>query len=838
MGSSLILKGGASVPRTVQETITRSNSFVTGDVVRFDPAAGPQGTWYKSQANSADNAEVVGVVLSASTSSFDVVYGGYLQLSAFSGVSAPVLFLDSVVPGGLTTNPPSAIGSVVKPVLTRTTTAGGYVVTNYLGTQIGGSSTISVDEIQPVGTIMPFAGTVIPNTWLECNGASYAVGDYPELYSKLQNSSGDRVPAYGYVATLTGTNVSSVLSVGDYIQYKTDAGAWTGTGSPFAGAASNAALLATVLSVTATTAVVQVIPIYSSTTKNFTINNTVFGGGGFVGSETGTGNYRAYTTASAFKSVSLTITAVAITHFNTPDLRGRFAIGTNTSAISDLEGDSANYSAISGGYSMGSQGGQEFVVATPVTINSAATGTAVNVINNIGASSNIANIPPYTVVRYIIKASPYTRAAIIDDIDIPYSQLLITDLRTRNIGGSNADLVFKANRDGDTGLGTEEMRLSGTTGRLTLHENNGTYDVSISGYGQNCLNVSSPNGGTIVLTDSNTTAADQYRNRWISNADGVLQIGRANDDGTSPTIQMQMDYPGDVGIGVAPTSIGTNIRTLDVAGSVGGGVRLRGTGASPVSFASYCNSSESLLGTITNHPLLITTNNLERVRINQLGQVTIGGINTTSLLTGTTGGNNVATIGRSSSNSLTIGGAGNDYAGIGFNIEYQSTLGSYKYRGADWASLLVWKQGGFEFLGNSTQGTAAGSLTLTSFMVISNTGNVGIGVAPDTTNRLKVQGKILASDDITAFSDARYKTNVLPIANSLDRVCALNGVLYTDTNGNRKTGLLAQDVQSVLPEAVSADSDGKLALAYGNLAGLLVEAVKELVVQINQLKEG
>lgn len=113
MGSSLILKGGGTVPKTVQETITRSNSFVSGDVVRFDPAAGANGTWYKSQANSAENAEVVGVVLSASTASFEVVYAGYLQLSAFSGVSAPVLFLDPIVPGGLTTNPPRDRKSVV-----------------------------------------------------------------------------------------------------------------------------------------------------------------------------------------------------------------------------------------------------------------------------------------------------------------------------------------------------------------------------------------------------------------------------------------------------------------------------------------------------------------------------------------------------------------------------------------------------------------------------------------------------------------------------------------------------------------------------------------------------
>jgi hypothetical protein len=65
----------------------------------------------------------------------------------------------------------------------------------------------------------------------------------------------------------------------------------------------------------------------------------------------------------------------------------------------------------------------------------------------------------------------------------------------------------------------------------------------------------------------------------------------------------------------------------------------------------------------------------------------------------------------------------------------------------------------------------------------------------------------------------------------------LVGVLYTDSNGNRKTGLLAQDVQTVLPEAVSTDEAGNLALAYGNLVGLLVEAVKELTTRVHELEK-
>ena len=182
MGSSLLLKGGTSTPKSIVESFSLANSFVAGDAIRYDI---PSSTWVKAQADSAENSEVAGVVSSASFNTFDLTYAGLINVSLLSGVTSPVLFLDSTIAGGLTTSPPSAIGTVIKPVLTKTTNGSGYIVTNYLGTQIGGSSTVAIDEIQPVGTVVPFAGSAIPDSWLECNGASYAVGTYPNLYAKL-----------------------------------------------------------------------------------------------------------------------------------------------------------------------------------------------------------------------------------------------------------------------------------------------------------------------------------------------------------------------------------------------------------------------------------------------------------------------------------------------------------------------------------------------------------------------------------------------------------------------------------------------------------------------------
>jgi hypothetical protein len=88
---------------------------------------------------------------------------------------------------------------------------------------------------------------------------------------------------------------------------------------------------------------------------------------------------------------------------------------------------------------------------------------------------------------------------------------------------------------------------------------------------------------------------------------------------------------------------------------------------------------------------------------------------------------------------------------------------------------------------------------------------------------------------VTAFSDARLKTDVVRIDNPLERVKGIEGVLYTDTEGKRKTGVIAQQVQAVLPEAVHGNESGYLSVAYGNMVGLLVECVKAQQQQIDEL---
>jgi hypothetical protein len=91
--------------------------------------------------------------------------------------------------------------------------------------------------------------------------------------------------------------------------------------------------------------------------------------------------------------------------------------------------------------------------------------------------------------------------------------------------------------------------------------------------------------------------------------------------------------------------------------------------------------------------------------------------------------------------------------------------------------------------------------------------------------------------DITAFSDARVKKDVEVIDNAMARVEQIRGVNFTRISDDvRSTGVIAQEVQAVLPEAVVEDAEGMLSVKYGNMVGLLIEAVKDLNTEIKELK--
>ena len=98
-------------------------------------------------------------------------------------------------------------------------------------------------------------------------------------------------------------------------------------------------------------------------------------------------------------------------------------------------------------------------------------------------------------------------------------------------------------------------------------------------------------------------------------------------------------------------------------------------------------------------------------------------------------------------------------------------------------------------------------------------------------------GSFTATGDITAYSDESLKTNIQVIDGALGKVEAIRGVTFDRIeDGSTSTGVVAHELEAVLPEAVHTDSTGLKSVAYGNITGLLIEAVKELSAQVAELK--
>jgi phage-related tail fiber protein len=136
------------------------------------------------------------------------------------------------------------------------------------------------------------------------------------------------------------------------------------------------------------------------------------------------------------------------------------------------------------------------------------------------------------------------------------------------------------------------------------------------------------------------------------------------------------------------------------------------------------------------------------------------------------------------------------------------------------------------------KGRVTAGSSMTSGDVTSALGYTPANKAGDSlTGNISVSGSVTATGDITAYSDARLKADVETITGALDRVRKLRGVTFSrrDT-GNRGVGLIAQELALIVPEAVMTHEDGLLSVAYGNLVGVLIEAVKELADKVDRLE--
>ena len=219
-----------------------------------------------------------------------------------------------------------------------------------------------------------------------------------------------------------------------------------------------------------------------------------------------------------------------------------------------------------------------------------------------------------------------------------------------------------------------------------------------------------------------------------------------------------------------------------------------------------------------------TTQGSERMRIDSSGNIGLG-VSPPSAYWGT--GGNAALF--------------TDKGYLGSNGNFAISLYSNGYRNSS---------GGFTYLGiNGNTSTASGIDLEPDGLIKFRNGTASGTVLPEkmrleTDGDLHVDGNVVAYS--TTVSDIRLKKDIAPIEDAVTKVQQLNGCTFTYLKGDRKSaGLIAQDVEKVLPSAVIEDEpvfhgeEGETykTVQYDQLIGLLVEAIKELKVELEELKK-
>ena len=284
---------------------------------------------------------------------------------------------------------------------------------------------------------------------------------------------------------------------------------------------------------------------------------------------------------------------------------------------------------------------------------------------------------------------------------------------------------------------------------------------------------------------------------------------------------------------VAPSTL-----TAGSAGSVSNALTINNGGSGAASGSTFNGS-----GAVT-------------ISYNTVGAPSTSGANATgtwNIVAGTANIASSAGTAGSVSNALTINNGGSGSAsGSTFNgsgavtISY-NTIGAPSTTGA--GASGTW---GISISGTANNATNLGGVAASSYLTSvpnasTQVSSLGVGTSASGTS-----GEIRATGNITAYysSDARLKENVQPIPDALDSIDKINGVTFDWTADFLKdqgeedgyfvrkhdVGVIAQEIQAVLPEAVAEREDGYLAVKYDRIVPLLIQAIKELKAEVETLK--
>jgi hypothetical protein len=401
---------------------------------------------------------------------------------------------------------------------------------------------------------------------------------------------------------------------------------------------------------------------------------------------------------------------------------------------------------------------------------------------------------------------------------------------------TNSTTALTINSSQNVGIGTtspsSKLTVGGNppvAGAIAAVGANSGISLALSDNVNSSLYVRNIAGGSLIGTDAGNAL------RFATNGN------------TDATERMRIDSSGNVGIGTTSPTAYSTFKTLAIQGgdtTNGGLIDLQNSDRSAI-FQFYATSTSAVINQSKAFPLILNTNATERMRIDSAGNVGIG-------VTPSAWGSNFKVIESAGNSSAVYAAANVNGLRLTSNLYNDNTNFIYKTTGE--AAVYAINTSIHQWF-TAPSGTAGTTATLTERMRLSSAGGFSVGTTSDPG-----AGAIYATGNITAFfSDIRLKNNEGRIDNALDKVSKLSGIYYTTnetakeygyTDEARQVGVIAQEVKEVLPEIVKAapfdlDENGKsksgqdyMTVQYDKLVPLLIEAIKELKAEVDELKKG
>jgi hypothetical protein len=339
----------------------------------------------------------------------------------------------------------------------------------------------------------------------------------------------------------------------------------------------------------------------------------------------------------------------------------------------------------------------------------------------------------------------------------------------------------------------------------------GTLPIAAGGTGQttasaafNALSPITSTGDLIIGNGTNSaTRLGIGSSGYVLTSNGTTATWQAAGGGASSVLQIQ-DYTATSG----QTSFSVTYTVGLIEGVYRNGIKL-GT-------ADYTASTGT---TVVLNTGAVAGDLIQIVSFTSVGAIGTGvgtiSFGTTGLTPGSATNGNIVVSG-----TLNVANGGTGLTSVGTNGQALVSNGT----------SIVWGNAGPTITPTTTSGTyyivgttaTSGSQTVSS---ISSTNAISYDASTGTLTAVSVVGS----------SDERFKQNIATIEKALEKTEALRGVSF-DRNNQHEIGLIAQEVEKIIPEVVVTNENGYKAVNYGAIVGLLIEAIKELSSEVKELK--